>query len=431
MKKESFFILAIIVLGMGMIIRVFFWWWWNNDTNPQIQDNPPTFTDQLTWDNNTWDNQDPDPTLQQNSEKEYTEIRVMMPKYFYTAWRKSFAQDLYNTQKVYMNFTFVDDLNQYRDNLSNKNFNDADLILFPYDWIESIAIRPFSFQQSIKWEFDEFVAPIVNDSQTAFLPFSADPMIMYVLSGYYFQSNFSEISEFIYNRESKKPRSFPVFFGLLDEDYYNEWLTREYQDIVRYALMHYFTTYRDSNSLGKWIDSNVFESYNLSNMKNIANALSNTPNCAYFPAICTQIYNFVAVRFGFLSDADIVKQYFSRKKSDFDTISQKNMPFSMIETPVRVRWWAIPKSLTDSYTVNAVYKFLGQYMTNHSEYSLWNSTLSVFTFKWDELMNNPYIWERWYIMKTWGNYIKLLRNMKSFWQLLNYEISAKDYIKRI
>jgi hypothetical protein len=62
----------------------------------------------------------------------------------------------------------------------------------------------------------------VNDSQTAFLPFAADPMIMYVLPGYYFQNNFSELSEFIYDREAKKPRSFPVFFGLLDEDYYDE-----------------------------------------------------------------------------------------------------------------------------------------------------------------------------------------------------------------
>ena len=100
-----------------------------------------------------------------------------------------------------MNFIFIDNLNQYRDNLSNKSFNDADLVLFPYDWIESIAIRTFSFQQNISSEFDEFISPIVNDSQTAFLPFAVDPMIMYVSSGYYFQSNFSEISEFIYNRK--------------------------------------------------------------------------------------------------------------------------------------------------------------------------------------------------------------------------------------
>ena len=425
--------LAIIVWGMGMVLWVLFWWG-NNNENPVVQDNPEQFTDQFntTWENNNLDiNEKHDISSEPNTNKEYTEIRVMMPKYFYTSWWKSFAQDLYNTQKVYMNFIFIDNLNQYRDSLSSKDFNEADLILFPYDWIESIAIRPFSFQQSIKSEFDEFISPIVNDSQTAFLPFSADPMIMYVLSGYDFQNNFSEILEFVHNREAKKPRAFPIFFGLLDEDYYNEWITREYQDIVRYALMHYFTTHRNSNSLQQWMDSNVFENYNLSNMKNIINALSNTPNCEYFTSICTQIYNFVAIRFGFLSDSAIVKQYFPKKKTDFENISKNNMPFSSIESPVRVRWRAIPKSLNDTDTINAVYKFLWQYMTNHNQYDLWNSTLSVFTYKWDELMDNPYISQRWYIMKTWGNYIKLLRNMKSFWQLLNYEISAKDYIKRI
>lgn len=417
-----------------MILWVLFGWW---NTDPIVSDSQPTITEQL---GNTWANSTPitdtpsdqhDISSRQDGDIWYAEIRVMMPKYFYTEWWKSFAKDLYDSQNVYMNFKFIDDLNQYRDNLSDKNFGDADLILFPYDWIESIAVRPFSFQQSIKSEFDQFIAPIVNDSQTAFLPFAADPMIMYVLPGYYFQNNFSELSEFIYDREVKKPRSFPVFFGLLDEDYYDEWLSREYQDIVRYALMHYFTTYRDSNSLWKWMDSNVFESYNLSNMNNIINALDKTENCEYFPALCTQIYNFVAVRFGFLSDAAIVKRYFSKKKSDFENMSKKNMPFAIIETPVRVRWLAIPKSLTDTDTVNAVYKFLGKYMTEHSQYSLWNSTLSVFKMEWNELMNDSFIWERWYILKTGGNYIKSLKNMKLFWQLLNYEISAKDYIKRI
>jgi hypothetical protein len=72
-------------------------------------------------------------------------------------------------------------------------------------------------------------------------------------------------------------------------------------------------------------------------MNNIINALGKTENCEYFPALCTQIYNFVAVRFGFLSDAAIVKRYFSKKKSDFENMSKKNMPFAIIETPVRVR----------------------------------------------------------------------------------------------
>ena len=430
--------LAIIVWGMGMVIWTLFWWSWSNNIEPLIQDNPDSLTQQIdfsgttdTTDHNAASEKEEIQNNQNNNlQAGYTQIRVMMPKYFYTAWWKSFAQDLYDTQQVYMNFIFIDDLNQYRDKLLNLNFNEADLILFPYDRIESVPIKPFSFQQSIKSEFDELVSPIVDDSQTAFLPFAADPMMMYVSNGYSLKSNFSEIADFVYDWESKKPWSFPIFFGIVDEDYAT-WFAREYQDIVRYALMHYFVTYRDTNSLWKWIDTNVFESYNLSNIQNIANALSSTPNCEYFPAICTQIYNFVAIRFGFLSDADIIQNYFSKKKSDFEKMSKEKMPFSTVESPVRIWWRSIPKSLNDTDTINAVYKFLGQYMTTNSQYNLWGSTLSVFSDEWWGLIDNDFIWKRWYIMKSWWNYIKSLKNNKSFWQLINYQVSAKDYLKKI
>jgi hypothetical protein len=43
--------------------------------------------------------QEPDPaTSEENTvpQKDYTEIRLMMPKYFYTPARKDFAKDLYS-----------------------------------------------------------------------------------------------------------------------------------------------------------------------------------------------------------------------------------------------------------------------------------------------------------------------------------------------
>ena len=118
MKKETFFILAIIVAWMWMILRTFFWWsnndWW------EIQDSGTWFIETIT---NTWENNNNgsnnttsinlDLSWNTNKEdsKDYREIRVMMPKYFYTAGWKNFAQDLYQQQNIYMNFKFVDNLN--------------------------------------------------------------------------------------------------------------------------------------------------------------------------------------------------------------------------------------------------------------------------------------------------------------------------------
>ena len=106
----------------------------------------------------------------------------MMPRYFYNTEWKRFAQDLFDDKKVYMNFIFVDDLNQYRDLLYTKDFSGADLFLFPYDWNEKISTRSFSAQQSIQQYFDPFLSNITASNQTTFLPFAADPMIMYTYS---------------------------------------------------------------------------------------------------------------------------------------------------------------------------------------------------------------------------------------------------------
>ena len=70
--------------------------------------------------------------LPDKSQKDYTEIKVMMPKYFYNPGWKRFAQDLLNNQKVYINFIFIDDLNSYKNQLYNPDFSEADLILFQY-----------------------------------------------------------------------------------------------------------------------------------------------------------------------------------------------------------------------------------------------------------------------------------------------------------
>ena len=103
-----------------------------------------------------------------------------MPKYFYNSGWKKFAQDLLNNKKVYINFIFIDDLNSYRNQLYNTEFSEADLFLFPYDRNEKISTRSFSAQQDIQPYFDQLLSPIINNAQTTFLPFSADPEVRQV-----------------------------------------------------------------------------------------------------------------------------------------------------------------------------------------------------------------------------------------------------------
>jgi len=430
MRRDSFFILAIIIFGVWMVVWALFWWSSSDTPDPVVTDMWTWFTDQLL---NTWNNDKPSDSgnlnIQQTWNKTYTEIKVLMPRYFYNLWRKTFAEDLYEEQKVYMNFSFIDNINEYRDKLINNDFSGVDLFLYPYDRNEDINTRSFTFQQDISSAFDPLVSPITKSYPTSFMPFAADPMIMYVMTWYSVQSTFLDIYNFVCDWTSRKPRSFPLFYGITDEDYDNKWFQREYQDIMRYALLHYFKTYVDSKSLSQRTSNNVFENYKISDLNSILGAMT-TPECKYFPSICFQLYNFVWIRFWFLSDADVVKQYFWNKSSDYNNLSKKVLPFFSVESPVRLRWWSMPNTLEDKDVINWVYAFLIQYMNWYNKYNLWWSTLSVFTDKWDELRYNDYIWTRWYILKAGWNYIEYLRKTKLFWQLINYQITAEDYIRR-
>ena len=447
MKKETLFFLFIMILGIWMIIRTFFGG--NNETNLDWS-NTNWFIWNLT---NTWEYLWADDTeikadtwiasnqVTQNTiitwdeeKKTYYEIKVMMPKYFYTSWWRNFAKDLFDEQKIYMNFTFMDDLNFYRDLISDTDFSDADIFLFPYDWKEIVQTRAFSPESNMQWYFDSLITPITKDSQIKFLPFAIDPMIMYTSLNPK-ENSFTAISDNIFSRQSNMKLAFPLFFGITSADYDHKWFIREYQDIVRYALLHYFKTYQDSHSLWIRIDNNIFQdsqeirSYNLDDLNHISTIIT-LPECKNFPSICFQVYNFVWMRFWFLSDADVVQQYFSHKKSKFDQISKTTVPFSQIESPVRLRWRWINKSLENKDKINAIYSFIIKYMNEHDKYSLRSSTLPVFKIEWHPLSENEYIGTRWYILSEWWNYIDTLRGNNYFRDLLEHKITAKDYLRK-
>lgn len=425
--RKNFLILAMMVVWIWLLIWTFFGWSpnWDDPNIPQYTSTWFIETINNTWDYvDTWDLQIN--TWNTAQEQKTIEINVMMPKYFYNAGWKKFAQDLYDDKNIYMNFVFINDLNWYRDKLYDTKFSEADLFLYPYDRNEKVSTR--SYEQNIEPYFDEILYPITQSLKVSFLPFAADPMVSYSLS-WISTNNFYEISESVLDREPTIPLSFPLFFGVDTQDDDKSWFTREYQDIVRYALLHYFKTNNDSNSLELRIDSNLLEKYNIPDLRTISNAIS-APDCKNFPSICFQIYNFVWLRFWFLSDYDVVNTYFTWKKSNFDKLTINTLPFSQLESPVRIRWWWIRGSLDDVKKINAIYILFKQYMDKHGEYNLRNSTLPVFRAEeWYWLIDNKYIWLRWYTLQAWWDYMDTLRNIDKFWELIWHQITAKEYLR--
>ena len=425
--RRNFFVLIVMIIWIATTIRNFFWWDSTAKNNKLLQNKNIWFIEELanTWNIDTWN------TILPDDYKEFAGIRIMMPRYFYNSGWDSFVKNIYNSKQIQIQFTLIDDLNSYRDLLYDKNFSESDLFLFPYDRKKKLITRNFTFQENLNTYFDKSLSSIFTENQTTFIPFSADPMIMYTISWYSYQNNFYSISEYISNRKSIKPLSFPLFFGIEPEDYDKKWFEREYQDIVRYALMHYFTTNHDSHNLQRRIDSNLqnSEKYNIENINTIINAITN-PQCKHFPSICLQIYNFVWIRFWFLSDIDIVNEYFSWKIENFKNLSKLKLPFSQQESPVRIRWRWISNSLKNPGIESWINEFIKKHIYEHNQYNLRNSTIPVFkTEKWNWIADNQYIWTAWYILQEWWDYINTLRGVNNFWDLIKYNITALDYLK--
>ena len=428
MRKKDFFLLAMVVLWFGMIIRTFFWWNWNNEWDkPKIHDTWTWFIEEIT---NTWDSIEliSNNTQTDKKNKNYTEIRIMIPKYFYNSEWKRFGEDLYEDKKIYLKFIFIDDLNSYRDQVFENDFSQADLFLFPYDRISKTPTVAYARPWDLENYFDPFVKPLITSEKISFIPFAADPIVIYVTSWFSYQNNFYWIFDYASDRESAIPLSFPIFFGIDKQDLNDKWFKREYQDIIRYALMHYFTTNNDNKQLWARIDISAAQSqsYNIENLNKISNTIK-APWCKYFPSICFQTYKYNWLRFWFLSDADVVNTYFTWKKSNFDKLSIMNLPFSQLESPVRIRWRWIPPSLNDINVRDGIKTFLLEYITKSNQYDLRNSTLPV--IKWNSLLDNEYIWLRWYILVSWWDYINTLRRDSNFWDLIDYKITATDYLR--
>ena len=69
-------------------------------------------------------------------------------------------------------------------------------------------------------------------------------------------------------------------------------------------------------------------------------------------------------------------------------------------------------------------------MNEYDEYDLRNSTLPVFkSEEWNWLIDNEYIWLRWYILQSWWDYINTLKWNNNFQELIEYKINAKEYLR--
>ena len=102
-------------------------------------------------------------------------------------------------------------------------------------------------------------------------------------------------------------------------------------------------------------------------------------NCSKFPSICLMSYSFWDLKFGFLSDFDILEKYFTGNKTMLEIAIFNNIDLSY---PVKGRVFVVPKW---SEKINLANEFFKEYLKEWVDNEwLWWNTLSAINNIYDQ-----------------------------------------------
>lgn len=359
--------------------------------------------------------------------QEPQELNILIPKYIYNSGFESLKELFKNEKNIILQFHFQDSAAEYYEELFTKDsFSGIDLALIPYDRTARLSIKAFAFRESISPFFLPIVEEITNKEQISLLPFALDPLGIYTYSGTIKESSFSSLAEYVLTRDQKKPYSFPIFLGAKRQDSATAFSQAfEYQSLIWQTMLNYAERYNDNSALQSWIDINILQQYVPENIKTILEILSpQVPHCSEFPSLCLLLYRFTDGRFGFLSDLDIITHFFANKSAETKNLTFSPLPFSSLQSPLRLRGRVIPNQVINQ---GNAYLFLQEYMTlwSRGALDLWGNTISAFSGTEQSFTASNFI------LEEGETFLFQQQNHREFWQLLDFELSAKDYLQSL
>lgn len=319
-------------------------------------------------------------------------INILLPEFLFSKWLENIWKQL-EEKEIYVNFNKIVKLSDYKKDIKSWLKNN-DILLLPSDWLKWLNLENINIWENPKPYFHEIFENIVSINENKFIPYSIDPIVN--LKKPWIESIESRADLFLYTTlwKQNKKYSMPLIRWFWKNDIrLLERLQEPFENhfITLYEHIKNIKQTKNSSELNNMLDYQSISldyKYDFAVFKQLYKTIQKRdPNCEKFPAICLLSYNFWDIKFWFISDLDILSNYFSGNNIIFNI-----EPFFNSQENYPVRWWifVVPKNNEKILLANEFFK---KYMYESIEKGTWirNNTLPAVNKNYDTFkLDNKY-----------------------------------------
>ena len=350
-------------------------------------------------------------------------LSILIPSFFMNSW---FIQinEILKEKKITVNIDTVNNFSEYKKLIINSWLNYHDIYLLPSNRIEGLKLETINIWDNPKTYFHTIFNELITITNNKYIPYSIDPIITLTKENISIWSNRADIFSYTTLRKQIKKSAMPLirWIGKNDIRLLERWEGpfENYFDILYSHLTQLDSknnTNKKTNNISEFknmLDTeniNLEYKYNFATFKQLYQTIwKRDTNCELFPAICLMSYNFGDIKFGYLSDLDILDSHFSWNTNNFKINSFSN---SQDNYPIKWRIFVVPKNNINN-NINLANEFFKEYLSQAIENNTWlrNNTLSA--------INNIYN-----IQKLNPIYKEIISNEANF-KLMHEDINLQE-----
>lgn len=345
-------------------------------------------------------------------------LSILIPKFFNNSGFINISKQL-ATKDIKININTIDNFSQYKQLITQSWLNIFDIYLLPSDWLKNLKLNNIDIWDNPKPYFHPVFNNLVTTTENKYIPYAIDPIINLTKENINTYSTRKDIFSYTTLRKQNKKLAMPIIWWIWKNDIRLverwQWPFENYVTILNQHLKQIKLTTKNiqKSELRNLLDTENIDlnyKYDFVNFKKLYNTIQKRDNnCKLFPAICLMSYNFGDMKFGFISDLDILNTYFSWNNNNFYIQSFTN---TQNNYPIRWRVFVVPQ---DNKNIFLADEFFKQYLSNSmdTQYNtqLRNNTLSA--------VNNIYD-----LQKTNKNYFnkyqEILKHQNNFNLIYDY-----------
>lgn len=296
-----------------------------------------------------------------------------------------------NKEEINIIFKQINNFSEYKRLIIDSGLNTSDIYLIPSDRAKDLELETINIWENPKPYFHTIFNKLITNTDNKYIPYAIDPTITLTKQTTNIWSNRESLFSYTTLRTQPKKYAMPLIRGIWKNDIRLikrwQWPFENYFDIL-YQQINQIKNINKTSELKNMLDTekiNLDYKYNFATFKQLVDTINKRDqNCKLFPAICLMSYNFGDIKFGFLSDLDILNTYFSWNQNDF-----KIKNFNNTENNYPTRWWVFVIA-KDNLNINLANKFLQEYLLQAVNNNTWlrNNTLSAINNIYDIQKNN-------------------------------------------